>query len=65
MNIKRMLAYGLYYVVCFNFVFFTLTKLLSYFNGYNLKSIATLNILLIFLILPIHGKLKKIIEKIT
>jgi hypothetical protein len=65
MNIKRILAYGVYYVAFGNVFIYMAIRFLDYFKGYNWKSVMTLNFLIIFLILPIHNKIEEIIDQKT
>jgi hypothetical protein len=65
MNIKRIIAYAGYYGVFWNIFIFLSIRLLDYFEGYNWKSVVTINIITMFFIIPIHIQIKKIIDNNT
>lgn len=63
MNIKRIMAYGVYYGVFWNLFIVMSIKLLDYFEGYNWKSVAIINVLTFVLIIPIMNRIGKKIDK--
>lgn len=65
MNLKRIAAYAGYYGIFWNMFIFMSIKLLDYFGGYNWKSVITINTITIFIIIPIHIQIKKIIDNNT
>lgn len=63
MNVKRIMAYGVYYVAFWNVFIVMSIKLLDYFEGYNWKSVATINFLTFVFIIPIMNCIEKKIDK--